>query len=79
MNLADAFFSLFGFKRVPEKRVVKRPRGRIPKGTKAWVLLHPAHWQTAVCECGRWFHEIDHLAPRHTEHNWCKRCHGGEV
>lgn len=56
--------------------VVRRPRGRIPANTKAWLAVNEPHcgWQIAVCKCGGWYHRMDHLAPYHTEMNWCPKC-----
>lgn len=53
---------------------IKRPRGRIPKRTKAWLELNPEYWELAVCKCGRWYRYMDKLAPYHVEMNWCDRC-----
>jgi uncharacterized protein YlaI len=58
------------------QRLVRRPRGRIPADTKAWLAVNESDcgWQIAVCKCGGWFHRMDHLAPYHTEMNWCPTC-----
>jgi hypothetical protein len=58
------------------QRVVRRPRGRIPSDTKAWLAVNELDfgWQIAVCKCGGWYHQMDHIAPYHTEMNWCPKC-----
>ena len=57
------------------RRFVRRPRGRIPADTKAWLAVNGENfWKLAVCKCGRWYHGMDHLAPYHTEKNWCPKC-----
>ena len=55
---------------------IKRPKGRIPSDTKAWLEVNEewTGWQIAVCDCGKWYHTMDYLAPYHTERNWCKQC-----
>jgi hypothetical protein len=55
---------------------LKRPRGRIPVRTKAWLDSNKPDclWKMAICHCGRWFHRMDRLAPYHTEMNWCPTC-----
>lgn len=58
------------------QRSVRRPTGRIPRGTKMWLAVNEPDcgWKIAICKCGRWYNEMDHLAPYHTEMCWCKRC-----
>ena len=54
----------------------KIPIGRIPADTKAWLEVNEK-WtgsEIAICSCGKWYHKMDHLAPYHTEYNWCKKC-----
>ena len=55
---------------------MKRPPGRIPKETRAWLGVNQGivGIEVAICDCGRWYHKMDHLAPYHTEMNWCKSC-----
>lgn len=54
----------------------RKPSGRIPADTKAWLAVNEIDcgWEIAVCKCGRWYREMDHLAPYHTEMNWCQKC-----
>ena len=58
------------------KRLVRRPIGRVPSDVKAWLEVNESWtgWEIAVCGCGKWYHLMDHLAPYHTEMNWCKKC-----
>lgn len=58
------------------QRLGRRPRGRIPSATKAWLAANEQDcgWQIAVCGCGGWYHKMDRLAPYHTEMNWCPKC-----
>jgi hypothetical protein len=58
------------------KRLVRRPIGRVPADVKAWLEVNESWtgWEIAVCDCGKWYHTMDHLAPYHTEMNWCKKC-----
>lgn len=53
---------------------IQIPKGRIPRETKAWLKVYPQYWGLAVCRCGKWYHEMDRLAPHHTEMNFCKDC-----
>jgi hypothetical protein len=55
---------------------IKRPHGRIPLATKSWLAVNEREsgWQISVCKCGGWYHKMDHLAPYHTEMNWCPKC-----
>jgi hypothetical protein len=57
-------------------RLVRRPVGRVPADTKEWLEVNESWtgWEIAVCDCGKWYHTMDHLAPYHTEMNWCKKC-----
>lgn len=54
----------------------KRPKGRVPNDVKAWLEANEKScgWEIAVCTCGKWYHLMDHLAPYHTEMNFCKKC-----
>jgi predicted amidophosphoribosyltransferase len=55
----------------------RRPGGRMPNDVKAWLEVHESWtgWEIAVCcGCGKWYNYMDHLAPYHTEMNWCKKC-----
>lgn len=56
--------------------LVRRPRGKIPSCTKEWLAVNEPDcgWEIAVCKCGGWYHEMDRLAPYHTELNWCPTC-----
>ena len=54
---------------------MNRPKGRVPKEIQAWMQANPeVPWEVCVCDCGRWFDNMDHLAPYHTEHCWCRQC-----
>ena len=62
--------------RPPIKNSVRRPIGRVPVAVKAWLEVNQSWtgWEIAACECGKWYHAMDHLAPYYTEMNWCKKC-----
>ena len=55
---------------------MNRPKGRVPQDIQAWMDANDeVPWEVCVChKCGRWFAEIDHLAPYHTEWCWCSKC-----
>lgn len=59
-----------------EHCLVRRPVGRVPSDVKSWLEVHEpwTGWRIAVCRCGKWYSVMDHLAPYHTEMNWCKTC-----
>lgn len=64
-------------KPIPPKEIyMRRPRGRIPADVKAWLEVneHWTGWEIAVCNCGKWYGQMDPLAPYYTEMNWCKKC-----
>ena len=54
----------------------KRPSGKIPNDTRDWVLVNEKEcwWEVAVCDCGRWYESMDHLAPYHWEMCRCRKC-----
>ena len=58
------------------EQLVRRPIGRVPADVKAWLEVNESWtgWEIAVCDCGKWYHTMDYLAPYHTEMNWCKKC-----
>ena len=75
MNNSNALGQLTAPTRVGAGAVVRRPRGRIPSDTKDWMEVNgKQYWKLAICKCGRWYHGMDHLAPKHTEKNWCPKC-----
>lgn len=52
-----------------------KPRGRVSQDVKIWLEVNAdCPWQMCVCKCGKWYTRMDHLAPYHTEKNWCKNC-----
>lgn len=57
-------------------RNLKKPRGRKPRIIRIWLEVNGEEcWPSVVCEtCKGWVTSIDHLAPYHTEANWCERC-----
>lgn len=64
-------------KPIPPKEIyMRRPPGRIPADVKAWLEVNEqwTGWEIAVCSCGKWYDNMDPLAPYYTEMNWCSKC-----
>jgi hypothetical protein len=53
----------------------KYPTDPMPENIVQWLAVNGEQFKIlCVCECGRWFSEMDHYAPYHNEMSYCSHC-----
>lgn len=56
-----------------------KPVGRVPERIRQWLSVNSdVPWVVCVCKCGRWFADMDKLAPYHMDNCCCRHCDNKE-